>query len=170
MPGFHPGVTSSILVARTNISGCSSGVEHLVANENVAGSIPASRSMSRSSSGLGHRPFTAKITGSNPVRDTSFRNVGRTVMQHPAKVYYLMGRLSSIPRRSAMVLVAQRQSARLWTERSGFRNSSFTPWPLSPKAETGDLKSLQCEFESHSGYQIIFHSVHFFVYNIMIML
>ena len=26
--------------------------------------------MSCSSSGLGHRPFTAKITGSNPVHDT----------------------------------------------------------------------------------------------------
>lgn len=64
-------------------------VELFVANEVVGGSNPLTRSMSRSSSGLGHRPFTAKITGSNPVRDTKFRNVGRTVMQHPAKVYYL---------------------------------------------------------------------------------
>ena len=29
--------------------------------------------MARSSSGLGHRPFTAKITGSNPVRATSLK-------------------------------------------------------------------------------------------------
>ena len=73
-------------------------------------------------------------------------------MQQVANLYYLMGRLGSIPRRSAMVLVAQRQSARLWSERSGFRNSSFTPWGRRPKAESGDLKSSQCGFESRRPY------------------
>ena len=34
-------------------------VELFVANEVVGGSNPLTRSMSRSSSGLGHRPFTA---------------------------------------------------------------------------------------------------------------
>ena len=35
----------------------------------------------------------------------------------------------------------------------GFKSLSLRPWVRSPKAETGDLKSLQCGFESHRTYQ-----------------
>ena len=44
----------------------------LAHNQEVGGSSPSPAPRLRSSSGLGHRPFTAKITGSNPVRSTKF--------------------------------------------------------------------------------------------------
>ncbi len=40
----------------------------LAHNQKVVGSNPSPAPKLRSSSGLGHRSFTAKITGSNPVR------------------------------------------------------------------------------------------------------
>ncbi len=49
------------------------------------------------------------------------------------------------------------------------RYPSITPWGYSPRAETGRLKRLQCEFESHYPYQIIFDKIRFRVYKLSLM-
>ena len=80
-------------------------------------------------------------------------------MQQVANLYYLMGRLGSIPRRSAMVVEVLMDTCRFVIPELPDRYRSITPWGRRPKAESGDLKSSQCGFESRRPYQ--FFSIKF---------